>query len=56
MGRTQLVPSYQVPNGKRRYTTSTNEAGQLVHTTWRVWRGGEYGTGYKSFLDEDEAW
>lgn len=40
----------------KKYVTTTNAAGQTIHTTWRVWRGGEHGTGYTSFADENEAW
>lgn len=46
------MESYQKPNRQRRYVTETNERGQLVHTTFRVWRRGP---GYASFATEEEA-
>lgn len=56
MARQLIVPEFSKPNAKRRYTTTTNEDGQIVHTTWRVWRGDhDRQGGYKSFLEEDEA-
>lgn len=57
MSRHELaVPEFSKPNAKRRYSTTTNEDGQLVHTTWRVWRGDhDRQGGYKSFMTEDEA-
>jgi hypothetical protein len=36
----------------KKYVTTTNAEGQLVHTTWRVWW--EDG-GYSSYPSEEEA-
>ena len=42
-------------NYKKSYTERLTPQGQLEFTTWKCWRGGERGKGYKSFKTEREA-
>ena len=41
--------------GPRAHTVGLDDQGRKTFTTWRCWRGGTYGTGYKCFPTEELA-